>query len=149
MQLTESVGSMMDSLRGNATVETVYGDPVERDGVTAIPIARVAYGFGGGYGSGTGGGESTASAGGADAEETGEVGETGEAGGTGERSEASPAAGEGGGFGGGLTVSPLGVVEIGRGETRFVRFDDRRRLGGAVLLGAVAGFLLGRRSRSE
>lgn len=44
-----------------ASASTIYGEPVERDGVTVIPAARAAYGFGGGSGSkageeGTGGG---------------------------------------------------------------------------------------------
>jgi len=32
---------------GGSRVETVYGQPVERDGMTVIPVARVGYGFGG------------------------------------------------------------------------------------------------------
>jgi uncharacterized spore protein YtfJ len=35
-----------------ATSETVFGAPVERDGVTVIPVARVRWGVGGGSGSG-------------------------------------------------------------------------------------------------
>jgi uncharacterized spore protein YtfJ len=31
----------------------VYGTPVERDGITIIPVARARYGFGGGGGGGT------------------------------------------------------------------------------------------------
>jgi uncharacterized spore protein YtfJ len=45
----------------SAKAATVYADPVERNGVTVIPVAKVRYGFGGGRGSraqeeGTGGG---------------------------------------------------------------------------------------------
>ena len=32
----------------NATARSVYANPVERDGVTIIPVAKVRYGFGGG-----------------------------------------------------------------------------------------------------
>lgn len=39
-------------LSTSVTVQTVYGTPVERDGVTVIPVARAAYGFGGGSGTG-------------------------------------------------------------------------------------------------
>ena len=44
-----------------ANASTIYGEPVERDGVTVIPAAKAMYGFGGGSGSkageeGTGGG---------------------------------------------------------------------------------------------
>lgn len=45
----------------SASASTIYGEPVERDGVTVIPAAKAMYGFGGGSGSkageeGTGGG---------------------------------------------------------------------------------------------
>src|SRR5260221_14305579 len=35
----------------NSKVSTVFEDPVERDGITVIPVARVSWGFGGGAGS--------------------------------------------------------------------------------------------------
>ena len=35
---------------GSADARTVYGAPVERDGTTIIPVARIRYGFGGGSG---------------------------------------------------------------------------------------------------
>jgi uncharacterized spore protein YtfJ len=34
----------------SANVRTVFGDPVDRDGTTVIPVASVRYGFGGGSG---------------------------------------------------------------------------------------------------
>lgn len=37
-----------------ATVATVFGEPIERGGVTVIPVARVRFGFGGGAGGGSG-----------------------------------------------------------------------------------------------
>ena len=33
-----------------ANAKSIYGEPVERDGVTVIPVAKVGYGFGGGGG---------------------------------------------------------------------------------------------------
>jgi uncharacterized spore protein YtfJ len=39
-------------LGGKAGVEAVYGTPIERQGVTVIPVAKVRWGFGGGAGSG-------------------------------------------------------------------------------------------------
>ncbi len=44
---------LAERLGGKATVTVVYGAPVERDGVTVIPVARVRWGFGGGAGSGS------------------------------------------------------------------------------------------------
>jgi uncharacterized spore protein YtfJ len=34
------------------TVATVFGEPVEREGITVIPVARTRFGFGGGGGGG-------------------------------------------------------------------------------------------------
>jgi len=43
VQLAHELG-----IAGNA--KHIYGEPVERDGVTVIPVAKVGYGFGGGGG---------------------------------------------------------------------------------------------------
>lgn len=55
------------------------------------------------------------------------------------------ATGEGGG--GGVRAIPVGVVEIGEQQTRFVPIADHKRLGGAVLLGLGPGMWLGFRRR--
>ena len=39
-------------LGGKASVSAVYGDPIEADGVTIVPVARVSFGFGVGAGRG-------------------------------------------------------------------------------------------------
>jgi hypothetical protein len=57
------VGSMAEKLGAAARAATIFGDPVERDGVTVIPVARARWGFGGGMGrrkeeNGAGGGGS-------------------------------------------------------------------------------------------
>ena len=41
---------LADKLGGRASVTAVYGEPVTADGVTVIPVAKVAFGFGGGAG---------------------------------------------------------------------------------------------------
>jgi hypothetical protein len=38
----------------HASAKAVYAEPVERDGVTIIPVAKVRWGFGGGSGSKSG-----------------------------------------------------------------------------------------------
>ncbi len=53
-RLAEKVGM-------SAKVTRIFGEPVERDGVTVIPVSKVMYGFGGGAGTkaneeGSGGG---------------------------------------------------------------------------------------------
>lgn len=39
---------MAQRLGAHANTKAVYGEPVEKDGVTLIPVAKVGYGFGGG-----------------------------------------------------------------------------------------------------
>ena len=118
----ESIRSILEDLTEHASVRSVYGDPIEADGRTIIPVARVSYGFGGGFGRG--------------GPESGEDG-AGEG--------AAEETGQGAGGGGGVSAKPVGVVEVGDGETRFVRFGDRRRAGLALLAGVVLGILFGRR----
>jgi uncharacterized spore protein YtfJ len=53
--------NLVSRVGGQARVQAVFGDPVERNGVTVIPVARVRWGVGGGggaapEGSGSGGG---------------------------------------------------------------------------------------------
>lgn len=45
-RLAEKFGIAADSA-------TIYGEPVEREGITVIPVSKAAYGFGGGEGTGT------------------------------------------------------------------------------------------------
>ena len=46
----EFVARLAEKLGASAGAKAVFGDPVERDGVTVIPVARAAWGFGGGEG---------------------------------------------------------------------------------------------------
>ena len=52
---------LVSQVGGHARVQAIFADPVERDGITVIPVARVRWGVGGGggaapEGSGSGGG---------------------------------------------------------------------------------------------
>lgn len=58
------MATVTERLQDSANARTVFGDPVERDGRTVIPVARVAYGFGGGFGDQQGGAESSEGKGG-------------------------------------------------------------------------------------
>ena len=54
-------GQITDKLHSTATVRNVYGEPVQANGKTIVPVARIGYGFGAGAGdskdeSGGGGG---------------------------------------------------------------------------------------------
>ncbi len=44
------VERLAELVGGAAGAHLVYGEPVERQGITIIPVARVRYGFGGGTG---------------------------------------------------------------------------------------------------
>jgi uncharacterized spore protein YtfJ len=120
MELQPFFQSLKENLINKATVSSVYGDPVTAGNKTVIPVARIAYGFGGGMG--------TSKA---------------------LRGETSGAqlGGEGGGGGGGVVAVPVGVVEVTPEATRFIRFNGTRRLIGAALTGLMLGMLLGRRRR--
>ncbi|MFT4932079.1 MAG: putative spore protein YtfJ [Natronomonas sp.] len=114
----ESFRGIIEAVRDHAGVETAFGEPIEREGRTVVPVARVAYGFGGGFGEGD--------------QVTDEDEGTVESGGS------------GGGGGGGAVTRPLGVIEVTDHETRFVPLGDRRRSLAAAGIAFVVGVLLGR-----
>ena len=114
---------LADNLQSSANVKAVFGEPVEFEGKTVIPVARIAYGLGGGYGKIKGSNRN--------------------------ESAGSPQLGEGGG-GGGLAAFPVGVVEITKKETRFIPTRNKRiSLIGAFLAGFVAARLLSRRKETR
>jgi hypothetical protein len=41
---------LAERIGGQATVRAVFGNPIERGGMTVVPVARVRWGFGGGTG---------------------------------------------------------------------------------------------------
>jgi uncharacterized spore protein YtfJ len=45
------IGGMAERLGAAARAATIFGEPVERDGITVIPVAKARWGFGGGVGS--------------------------------------------------------------------------------------------------
>jgi uncharacterized spore protein YtfJ len=44
------VTALADRIGASANAKVVFADPVERDGVTVIPVAKARWGFGGGVG---------------------------------------------------------------------------------------------------
>ena len=101
-------------------VRRAFGEPVERDGVTLVPVARVWGGTGFGGGDGT-------------IEEAGD-----EAG----------RSGSGGGGGLGVGVTPVGVYVVKGGEVRWEpAFDLNRAVIGGQVLGAIAVLALARALR--
>jgi uncharacterized spore protein YtfJ len=52
----DTFNRLVESLGGTASASAVFGDPIEKDGVTVIPVAMVVGGGGGGAGPMEGGG---------------------------------------------------------------------------------------------
>ncbi len=48
----DMAGRLMEQIGSVATAQAVFGAPVDRDGITVIPVARVRWGAGGGGGEG-------------------------------------------------------------------------------------------------
>ena len=48
MSIRGFLGGILEGLKSSASVSTVYGKPIHASGKTLIPVAKVAYGFGGG-----------------------------------------------------------------------------------------------------
>jgi uncharacterized spore protein YtfJ len=100
----ESAGSenlverLARELGATANAARIYGSPIERDGVTVIPVAKARYGCGGGSGFREGK--------------------------------------QGSGGGGGVSVAPLGYIEIVQGRTCFRPIRDSSSL---IPLVAVTG----------
>jgi len=105
------VERLADRLGSTAHSTAVFGDPIERGGVTVIPVAKARWGFGGG------GGRPLAH--------------------PGERPGERPAGpeGEGSGGGGGVAVVPVGFIEVRDDGARFRRIVDE---GAIVALAALA-----------
>jgi uncharacterized spore protein YtfJ len=48
----EMLEKISESLSSKATVKSVFGEPIQVGDKTVMPVAKVAYGFGGGFGTG-------------------------------------------------------------------------------------------------
>jgi uncharacterized spore protein YtfJ len=62
MSVPEILRTIAESFQSSASVKNVYGEPISKGDRTVIPVARIAYAFGGGGGSRKG--EQTAPGGG-------------------------------------------------------------------------------------
>jgi len=119
MSIKAFIGGILEGLKSSASVSTVYGKPIHASGKTLIPVAKVAYGFGGG-------------------------GETEKKGVFGKRDIDTE---EGGG--GGVAVKPVGVLEVTGKRTRFVPISRKARLLGFIAIGFVTGLAWSKRRASH
>ena len=104
---------LVSSLGGTATASAVFGDPVEKGGVTIVPVARVRYGVGGGFGRGPGKKKR-------DEEAADQVGY---------------------GQGGGVQATPVGYIEIAGGEAEYKRIVDPVRPLAVLMLFPFVGVI--------
>ena len=86
--------TLASRIGASADAAAVFGDAVDREGVTVIPVAKVRWAFGGGAGSGT------------------------------DTKSGAVDGNEGAGGGGGVMASPLGFIEINNGVATFHRIKD-------------------------
>jgi uncharacterized spore protein YtfJ len=80
---------LVDRVGGKASVQAVFGEPLQRGAKTVVPVAKVRWGFGGGTGTGPMDGSSGAPT------------------------------GSGSGGGGGVTAEPIGYLEIDEAGASF------------------------------
>jgi uncharacterized spore protein YtfJ len=119
---TEEMVRQIANLPQELDAASCFGTPVEREGHTLIPVARVSFGYGVGFGGGTGtdkkrGGD------GLDAPASGE--------------------GLGGGGGGGGNATPVAVVDISRDSVEIKPIVDESRIARtAIMTGAWVAFWL-------
>src|SRR5262245_59732915 len=120
------VKRMAERIGGKATVSAVFGDPIERDGLTIIPVARVRWAFGGGAGRGLiAVGPGTAD----DGSATDPFIDPG-------------LSGLGTGGGGGATADPVGYLEIGPDGAEFKPIIQTMPSPGFMLAAGAAGALV-------
>ena len=118
-----SIGELLER---SLSIRHVYGEPVHRGETIVVPVAKVAYAFGGG--------------GGQAPRRTRNHGTD-----AGSANEERRADAEGAGGGGAVRMTPVGALEIGPEGTRFVHFNSLRPLLGAAALGIAVGWLIARR----
>ncbi len=111
-------GIVAGSLTQNASIKNIFGEPIETQGKTIIPVAQIALGLGGGYGQGQR-----------------------------KAAEPENAEGEGSGAGAGLYTIPKGVFEITDKKTRFIPVVSPQTFLLGTALGLVMGWLLAKRRK--
>ena len=121
------VERMAERIGGKASVRAVFGDPIERDGITIIPVAKVRWGFGGGAGRGP-----IAMGPGIDGQAAPEV----------SLSEDYRQSGAGTGGGGGVTADPIGYLEIGPEGANFRPITPVMPSPGFLLASGVTAMLV-------
>jgi uncharacterized spore protein YtfJ len=103
----EDIFKAIEDMRDKASVNAVFGEPVELDERTIIPVADIKYGFGLGYGEGPAGSTEDTPA---------------------ETSDEGAFSSQGGGVGGGIAARPVAVVEVSEQGVRIKPVMDESRI---------------------
>ena len=123
----EFVSHLGNSIARRVGVNTVFGEPVNHGAITVIPVARVAWGFGGGSGDSRPGGE-----------EGGAAGSDAAQGPNARRARRWGMMRRGGGGGGGARLQPMGYILVRDNDAEFRPI----RLVPPIVIGLI-GLLLG------
>ena len=121
------VERMAERIGGKASVRAVFGEPIERDGITIIPVAKVRWGFGGGAGRGP-----IAMGPGIEGQAATEA----------SMSDDASQSGAGSGGGGGVTADPIGYLEIGPDGANFRPITPVMPSPGFLLAAGVTAMLV-------
>jgi uncharacterized spore protein YtfJ len=110
MDLQTVINNVADKIKDSANVRVVFGEPIDTQGVTIIPVATVKLAGGGG------GGNKLA-----------------------ESSDGSVSPDKGMGMGVRLTTTPVGYIEVRDGEATMIDIVDKNKLavGGLIIGGLV------------
>ena len=54
VDVLETIQGLTRSFQDRLTASTAYGEPIVANGVTVVPVAKVCFGFGGGFGNAPG-----------------------------------------------------------------------------------------------
>ena len=107
MQNENFVEKISSNFTQSVAIKNVFGEPVQTGEKTIIPVASIAYGFGGGFGQGNKRGAAP------DPESEG----------------------SGGGAGGGLRASAKGIYEVTPAGTRFIPASPSKYVVAGVVAG--------------
>jgi len=118
--MIDFIKSTIDKITKSTGSQLVYGESIVIKDKIIIPVAKISYGFGGGFGKL----ESKKKP----SKET--------------TDDQNNEKGDGGGGGLALKAEPVGVIEIGEFGTRFISFNQTKKMLGLFIGGAVLAALL-------
>jgi uncharacterized spore protein YtfJ len=119
---TEEMVRRIGTIQDEVGASVCFGTPIERDGHTIIPVARVSFGYGMGFGGGSGGKQEPGSF---------------------DTMTADGGEGGGGGGGGGGSSTPVAIIDMSRGDVKVTAIQDSTRIAlSGIFLTGWASFWL-------